>query len=357
MNSQLKVVDASQHTPQFDITKTRKRQRYCKVRAVEVTEYELPLLLIERGEKSQVRRQDCSEGKVLELAGQMEDQGQDKGICVVKTNDGFKLSWGNTRLRGGCILEARGSKIANCTQGYIWASFYEHKASDLQMYQTKENNLHPVAQRATLDDNVGSMLEMIGRGDLDNGRLRYVDMNIDEQRAAVKKMAAKCSMPMNKFQTLWNSIRKKDPATMRKMLTYDKTTNMPEYFAARNDYGITSAECPSGTRSGTVIEAGGEKICLYFSTKSSEYGGALLGNTHWKRNINDEADKVVIVCTLNDVMGANFHKSRAVIVDKIKRWNPSVKGGKSVDRILFLPQTQSEQLASSKTPYVLDISF
>jgi hypothetical protein len=131
------------------------------------------------------------------------------------------------------------------------------------------------------------------------------------------------------------------------MRTWDKT-ELAIYFGAhaKSSLGysaVTKTNCNKETTSGHVFATDGKKVGVYFVTKSSEFGGATLANSNWLRNINMKCDEVVVVCSLNDVKGKDINKSRQSVNDKIANWNPSLKRGKSVDRIVFVPQTENEQ--------------
>jgi hypothetical protein len=153
-------------------------------------------------------------------------------------------------------------------------------------------------------------------------------------------------MPDHKFQTLWNRIKKQDKATSRKMRTWDKN-ELATYFGNNNDYGITKDQCNFETKSGDVfiltVDGVEKKLSPYFVSKSSEFAGATLANTQWKRNINNLCDEIVIIAALNDKNVENIQKARQNAIDKIKDWNPSMGNKKSVDRIIFVPQIEAEQ--------------
>ena len=120
-------------------------------------------------------------------------------------------------------------------------SLYEDDLADIPMMQAKENNVHPIAQRATMEDNENSMSKMIDAGLLDTKNCRFANMSDVDQRKAVLKMASDCHMPTGrKFLTLWNKVRKSSPAIRRVMRTWDKH-EMATYFGSNNDYGI----CPT----------------------------------------------------------------------------------------------------------------
>jgi|TARA_Y100000310_G_scaffold77303_1_gene73934 hypothetical protein len=348
MNEQLALVntETDDKVDVFDMTQYETRDVWCPVREVQLTEYQVPLKLIRRLPKShQPRVQDCSETAVIEKAEQMKSsKGQSTGICVGvnKGNKIFDLYWGNTRFRGANILESRGEKIHNCDKGFIWASLYEHSSTDLKMYQAIENNVHDVNVRASEEDNVKSILDMISEGKIPN----YKDLEQGEQRTKVKELYKKCKMPDHKFQTLWNRIKKQDKATSRKMRTWDKN-ELAIYFGNNNDYGITKDQCNFETKSGDVfiliVDGVEKKLSPYFVSKSSEFAGATLANTQWKRNINNLCDEIVIIAALNDKNVENIQKGRQNAIDKIKDWNPSMGNKKSVDRIIFVPQIEAEQ--------------
>jgi hypothetical protein len=311
-----------------------------------ITEYQLPIEVIRRLPKThQPRVQDCSETSVIEKAEQMKGQkGQTTGICVGMSKEFgfFDCLWGNTRLRSAKVLAARSEKISNCAKDHIWVSLYEHPLSQLRKFQAIENNIHDVVERATNDDNIGSINSMIIEGEIPG----YADMLPEEQRAAVKKLYTECQMPSHKFTSVWNKIKKINKQTSKKMRTWDKP-EISVYFGNNNDYGITTDQCNESTKSGTVfdviVDGKPEKLAVYFVSKSSEFGGATLANSNWTRNIHKHSTKVVVVTSLNDTKGNDIAKSRKSVIKKIEKWNPSLKAGKSIDRIMFVPQTEKEQ--------------
>jgi hypothetical protein len=346
MDKTLKIAGPWRKSDIFNMPEYETREGYCPVREMKTTEYQIPLELLRRLPKSnQPRVQDCSETAVIEKAEQMKSsKGQTTGICVIanKTEDYFDLAWGNTRYRGAQVLESRGENIANCEKGHIWTTLYEHSIGDLRVFQAIENNVHDVNERATPEDNLKSILDMIDEGRIPN----YKDLVQEEQRKKVKELYEKCKMPSHKFQSLWNQVKKKNKATSRKMRTWDKH-EIATYVGNNNDYGITKEQCNSKTTSGDIfdvqIDGKDEKLAIYIVSKSSEFGGATLSNTNWNRNIHKHSTKILVAAALNDIKGKDLNKSRDSIIAKIKKWNPSLTAGKSVDRIVFVPQTEEEQ--------------
>lgn len=348
---QLKLIQTDTEVEQdiFDMTQYNSRKGYCPVREMDTTEYEMPLSRIQRLPRvHQPRVQDCSETSVIEKAEQMKSpKGQTTGICVFGDEaDGrpiFTLGWGNTRFRGGHVLDARGENIFNCKKGHIWVTLYEHAIVDLKLYQAIENNVHDINERATPEDNLKSILDMI-----DEGRIPgYADLDQEKQRKEVKKLYNDCKMPAHKFQSLWNQVIRKNIATSRKRRTWDKN-EIARYWGNNNDYGVAKELCKNIHESGEVFDVTVDgvvlKIALYMASKTSELGGATLANAQWKRNVNEECDEVVLVVSLNDIKGKNLDESRQKMIDKINRWNPHTVAGKSIDRILFVPQTEDEQV-------------
>ncbi len=357
MNEELTLINNQEEVEQekdiFDMTNYDQRDGYCPVRDIQVSEYQIPLELISRLPKSgQSRVQDCSESSVIEKAEQMKSpKGQTTGICVLanKQTGTFDVFWGNTRLRGSKILDSRGEKIYNCDKGYIWASLYEHDISDLDKFQAIENNIHDVNERATLDDNINSILKMIESGKVDSyhdDKKSYNDIEQDQQRDAVKRLYEECSMPGNNFRRLWNQVKKKNKATSRKMKTWDKN-ELAVYFGAHNDCGITKEQCNATTESGAVfeveIDGKTEKLAVYFTSKQSEFATNGVANPQYKRNVQKKATYVLAVVSLNDSRGSSINQSRDTVIKKIREWNAEIKAGKSIDRIIFVPQTEAEQ--------------
>jgi len=326
-----------------DMKSYNSRFRQCPVRGTRVIEYEIPITLVTRDTKaSQVRLQDCNSGKVAEIRDEMIQFGQELGICVFwhKASGSFIVGWGNTRFRGAIGVNNADECILETKKGHIWSSLYEHSAKDLLMYQTRENNLHSTAQKASSEDNVANMLKMIAKGDLDEPSSPYSDMSLEEKRERVKKKYSECAMPARKFQSLWNRIRKEDPRTSRSMCTWDKSGNMLDYFNAHNGLGIIPGDV---TQSGDVINVAGEKILIYFVIQTSEIRGAAPTNINWNMNINKTCDKTLMIMSLNDAMPAQVQRKREKVISDIKKWNATIKGGRCIDEIWFMPQLSQEQ--------------
>ena len=340
----LKLVKNTKKNKVFDLTQYASRDGYDPVRGIGVQEYQIPLDKITRTPKAgQVRLQDCNEGSVIQLADQMAgSMGLKTGICVMKGSDEFRIAWGNHRYRAAQSLDSQGRKIDNCEKGHIWACMYEPSSlTDLKMLQAKENNIHERAVPATFDDNVSAINDMIRNGHIKD----YEAKDQREQKKEVKALYNKCHMPPKDFERMWRRIRKTDPATRQKMRTWDKH-ELSVYFGRNNNYGIK--DCDKETTSGTVFEVDSDdftgKLGIYLVTKVSEFSGATLSNAHTKRNIAKDCTRIVIVCSLNTATTpATLEKQRKRAIEFIEKWNPSVTAGKSVDEILFVPQSESEQ--------------
>jgi hypothetical protein len=338
------------------------RRRSCPVRGRVVKEYLFHVDEIERDvRKNQPRIQDCSTSKVSELADQMNEYGQLTGGCVLWSPlvEKYLLLWGNTRYRAVCQLQARTDSILEAPAGFIWMSRYEEEKKDIPLYQAKENNVHPVSQRATMGDNVESMMKMIGEGLLDTSQYTFEEMATPEQRKAVNKMAKQCHMPGGgKLKTLWNRLRVKEPSIVRRMRTYDKHS-LAKLTALHvgPEYGWGPHACDGISQSGEVLIAeDGTRVALYLMTQESTLHAPTLSNTHKKRNIQKLADEIVLVAALNTKVASNIEAARKKVIEDIKKWNASLKAGKCIDRVLFVPQTASEQ-AKELDGFVMDVRF
>jgi hypothetical protein len=328
-----------------------RRKSYCPVRERIVTEYLFHVDDIERDTKEgQARIQDCAQGHISELADQLEQEGQSTGGCVLWSPDRsrYVAIWGNNRHRGCAVLLARGSSIGELEPGHLWMSLYEDDLADIPMMQAKENNVHPIAQRATMEDNENSMSKMIDAGLLDTKNCRFANMSDVDQRKAVLKMASDCHMPTGgKFRTLWNKVRKSSPAIRRVMRTWDKH-EMATYFGSNNDYGICPTKLAGVSEGGEVFELkDGRTLGLYFINAQGTFNHTVLSLAHLKRNINKTADEIVLVCSLNKKKSAQISAARNTVVKKLKEYNLYLQqigpDERYVDRVMFVPQTAQEQ--------------
>ena len=344
----------------------KRRKSYCPVRERNVTEYLFHVGDIERDTKEgQARIQDCSQGHISELADQLEQEGQSTGGCVLWSPDRsrYVAIWGNNRHRGCAVLLARGSSIGELEPGHLWMSLYEDDLADIPMMQAKENNVHPIAHRATLADNENSMSKMINAGLLDTKNCKFADMSDVDQRKAVLKMAADCHMPTGrKFPALWNKVRKNSPAIQRVMRTWDKH-EMATYFGSNNDYGICPTKLSGVSEGGEVFELkDGRKLGLYFINAQGTFRHTVLSLAHLKRNINQMVDEIVLVCSFNKKKSADILTARSALIKGVRKYNLYLQqigpNERYVDRIVFVPQTAKEQeteMISGK--FIMDTNF
>jgi hypothetical protein len=319
-----------------------KRSRWCPVREKSVTEYLLPLDCITRDvKKSQVRTQDSSSTTVAELRDDIHENGQELGICIgwSKEDGCFVVYWGNTRYRGIIQLQTMDldSPPKDLEIGYIWASVFQGTDADKLRLQAKENNIHKPATRATVDDNKLVICKMIIHGHLDVDGSKYEELSLEDKKARVRKAAQECSMPMNKFTSLWNRVKKADPSTIRTFRTWDKEGDMLNYFNSHNPWDANV------TGSGDVFSYDDNRIGIYFTSQAQEYAGALLVNSFTKRLINKDCDFVLVVSSFNGSSEKNVSNERCTNAEKVSSWHPEIKGEKCISEIWCLPQTEREQ--------------
>ena len=321
------------------------RNVYCPVRNKIVTEY-----LYHHGElmritrPGQARVEDSKNEDVALLSTQLKDEGQYLGACILVTEEGNVILWGNTRHRSTVRLSTEGSSIKGIPSGYLWASRYNEPHKLISQYQAIENNIHPHSKLATTSDNVKSLQTMIEDGLLahDDGRL-FSELGDVEMKAQVIAAAKRCHIRSSTHKALWNRVKKSTAAVQEKMRSWEKH-ELASYFGNNNDYGLSAEKLVNFKQScGWILETtDGRKIGLYFILNTAS-ATATLSQCHKKRNINKKVDEIVIVASINGVNSKGITKARAIVIDSIKEWNPTVKGDITVDRVMFVPQTESEQ--------------
>ena len=339
----------------FNLKNCKTRNKYCEVRGKNVDEYLLPLDLVGQDEKSQNRDTDSPPKAVTKLDGQIctSPQGLKNGICV-EHSDGdkpFKVRWGNTRFRAVTQINERDSNnvIANMLSGYIWASLYQEKQSELRRLQAKENNIHDYATHANAHDNIRSMKDIIADGHLNYDGKNYQDCDDDEKRERVKKEVLR-TMPHfsgGKFKGFWNKFRKSTSSSFQTK-TYD-TKQMQDYFIKHNPFGIKKmSEKIDSSGKGYNFQVKNEVIRFHFVFGPVVHG-AHLQSSHAARNKDNRADKVVWIVGVDVAKSSELKSTRVKFLEELRSWNDSLKSDDLfVDRVLMLPQTAPEEQATSK---------
>ena len=147
-------------TKAWSFSSATQREEYCPVREKYVTEYQVPIEMIEMDDRSQNRDTDSPPNKVSEISNSFQTTGQNEGICIEDfntPNKDFAVRWGNTRFRAAKQLSEEVppyNLIKNCEEGMIWASKYKEPKTELRRLQAKENNRHRPNTPANAEDNV-----------------------------------------------------------------------------------------------------------------------------------------------------------------------------------------------------------
>ena len=143
-------------------------------KTISVTEYLIPIDEIIKDQKSQPRKHGKGNKTVSELTPQFKQDGQSEGICVAVREKGggrhsfpefeIVLRWGNHRLAAVELLASCGDSILGADVGYIWAQLYNenYQESDLNTVQCIENNISKAKHLANREENVGYLEAQFG---------------------------------------------------------------------------------------------------------------------------------------------------------------------------------------------------
>ena len=325
--------------------KGRKSRRVrCPVRGVTVDEHLFHHSeLTRQNKRSQQRLQDSKSGDVATLADQILQNGQEVGICILLEEDGtYLILWGNTRFKAIQRLASEGVSHDSVGCGEIWVSYYYGNIDEIRKYQAIENNIHQFARPARVEDNVKSICDMISDGSLNDNKYgkSYNNLTDVEQREVAIDVMKDCHMP--RTTKIWNRVKKRNKLTLSKKRTWEKH-EMAAYFGNNNDYGINKNLLVDFNEScERILNAGnGERIGLYMIPDSS-FARLTLAQSQIKKNIRGYVDEIVLLVTLNSTTSDGMVKERTNLIVDIQEWNNEVKI-KSIDRILFVPQTEDEQ--------------
>jgi len=322
----------------------QKRRRRCPVRDIMVDEYLFHCSeLTRQNRRSQQRLEDSKTNDVATLSAQILQDGQEHGICILELEDGTNLIiWGNTRFKAIQRLAAHGESFHEVEKGEIWASYYLGDIHEMRTDQAKENNIHKFAKPARIEDNVKSICDMISCGDMNVNKYGkpYSNLTDVEQRdVAVTKMLD-CHMPST--TAVWNRVKKSSKLSQSKKRTWEKH-EMAAYFGNNNNYGINKNLLVDFNEScERILTAGnGKRIGLYMITNACNKG-ATLAQAQYKKNVYKYVDEIVLLVALNTTTSNAMPSIRQQLIVAVQQWNESSKVN-TVDRILFVPQTEDEQ--------------
>jgi len=325
----------------------------------EVTEYQVPLNMVRRKPGwSQSRITDCHANQITELANQIhsDPHGLRTGICVCPNSDGhLDLCWGNNRLRAVQQNNNNNLAIPGLRDGYIWVTRYQHKQSELTKWQALENNIHPVSQAASYEDNVGSLEDMVRDGILDDSNGKFVDCNDAEKKRRLKKIIEEVMPSMkSKSAKLINKYRARNKTTFKVFsYTVDEMRNRLKNILSEDEYDLESLK-----DNNFIIERLTGKRIKVLITKNSagDLGGSKFQTAVQSKVINKDFDEVWLVSAHNNVAEVNLDKVRKEREQLIITWNRRISPHPNlIDRMLVLPQSVSREIKTMTV--VADILF
>ena len=344
-------------TKAWSFSSAIQRDIYCPVRERDVTEYQVPIEMIEMDDRSQNRDTDSPPNKVSEISNSFQTTGQNESICIEDFNNPnrkFAVRWGNTRFRAAKKLLDELSPyntIKGCGEGMIWASKYTEKPSVLRRLQAKENNGHLESTPANMEDNIRSMESIIHDGLLDYGGKKYKDCNITEKKARIKK-EVELTMPSfggKKFNGFFKKFRKKNQSQFQ-VISYD-TTDMKHYFIKHNPFGITDMKEAKKISNKYVFSVDkdinrknlkkSEDIYIAFANGGVQKGAIIQGCIAAK-HVDKTAVKTYIVSTVSPPTSRALAKARKADYEKMRDWNSKLPQSKVFDAAFYIPQTAPE---------------
>ncbi len=322
--------------------------------------YEIPLDEIERLTVDQMRIQDSQDTAVAEKQDDMEQNGQENGVGFVwdPTIQKYRVVWGHTRFRAATATEAQGGTIPGNKAAHIWGYVLDASSAEIEQFKTIENTNFSHAVAATKADVANSVADMIRKG-VFGSPSDFEDLSVDDQRKIIKTWVdtyAK-SYGGRKFKGMWNILKKDVKSIAKKMKSWDKTTSLVDWFNKFNPYGLVNPLVPGKEASGTVVDLpDGRRLGIYLSTAFKEFHTNIPANTQWKKNVNREADEIVVVACFNEASAATINAKRAAGEKKLRLWNGPLPIN-SVDRLLMPPATELEQQNEIQTPWIVDVKL
>lgn len=365
-NSHLQAVEPTSLVVLPPLGQYASRKAVCPVRTIfhgtQIREkmYQIPLVDIERVSKDQMRLQDSQDTAVSEKQDDMEQNGQENGIGL-KWNPAtgkFRVIWGHTRYRGARKTAAEGGTIPNVKDGHIWGYVLDDSSAVIEQLKGIENTNFPHAVSATPEDVAHSLKQMVRTG-VFGSPSDFEELEQTDQRKRLKAWVDQYAKTYGgrKFTKIWNIVKRDIKEVRKKLKTWDKSTSLVDWFNKFNPWGLINPLTPGKEVSGTVIDLpNGKKLAVYFVTAFKEFHTNVPANTQWKRNVNKEADEVVVVACFNESPVSKLPAKRTEGVDKLRKWNGGLSTN-SVDRLLMVPATELEEQHEIQTPWVVDVTF
>ena len=334
------------------------KKRFLKSRMTgqtgQVTEYLIPINKIIKDRKSQPRKHGKGNKTISELFPQFKQDGQSEGICVAiypksggspSFHDGFVvvLRWGNHRLATVEMLEACGDSILGAEVGYIWAQLYNenYQESDLNTVQCIENNISKAKHLANREENIGYLEAQFGSCP--------VFLNYSEEK--------KVKVAVEWIKETIGSNEKKPKAlvyswfaTNDDMKTDTKTkiecqTHFNDFVA--HVEGLPNLRFAQAGNAYNDVESGGKKYSLYTINMGKFEDGAQRQRMSNKKFGLDGAKTDVIIQVVALSLPqlkteASRVKARDRYMEEVAHWNEQYVGGRLIDHVFFVPQTELE---------------
>ena len=362
------VVNLKQ-SPNWSLKNAKTRKKYCTTRARTVDEYQIPLSMVEQDKLSQNRDTDSAPAQVSELANNLQTMGQTYGICVEEVEGRkypYAVRWGNTRFRAVNKLEGEDNAMKDCDKGHIWASIYDDSPSELRRLQAKENNLHPPATAANINDNIRSMQDIIKDGlldgpDLEGNFVRYADCPDEEKKRRVKLEVERTMPPFSsrKFKGFWNKFEKADKSSFQ-VQSYD-LQEMKNYFIKHNPFGIGSMKDALKVNQNYVFEVEKDAHGVPLPEPENIYitfvnglvnGGAIIQNCYRAKYVEKNACKAYTVVAVHPKKSSELNDDRDKDSEIVKKWNSCLPKTPFLDGSFYMPQTQPEINAPQSWPRI-----
>ncbi len=326
---------------------------HCPVKDSIATCYFIPLSEICDMEHNPGRASGTQTTNVQQILDSLvtDSVGQKEPICLEwdKAIGAFSKVYGFHRVWSTSEAYDKGFKINNHpefdgdTVPGIWAWIFNGTPAEKTAIQMRENGNKTPHAPATKEEMVNLLIEYITLGGLDKGyKVPYHKLD-DKKKYDRCRVFMKKNTPFwggRKFKAIWNALASSGSSAAAVSFTNYPKQKIAEYWCAHNPYGITYDELEKKL-SGSLVEKRGVSYGIYFFANSAEIAAGLPSNATKMKNMRN-ADKIIIVGSLNNSSVANVSKNRQDVCDQASRWNKWTKK-KTFDEIYFMPQTDSEK--------------
>ena len=340
-------------TKSVSLTNYTSMKMYCPVRGDNTTCYFVPLSEICDMEHNPGRFSGTQTTNVQQLLDSMttDSIGQKEPICLEwdKATGSFSKVFGFHRTWSTLEAYDKGFKINNhpdfgvdAVPG-IWAWIFNGTPAEKTAIQMRENGNKTPHAPATKEEMVNLLIEYITLGGLDKGhKIPYHKLD-DKKKYDRCRDFMKKNTPYwggRKFRAIWNSLASSGSSAAAVNFTNYPKQKIAEYWCNNNPYGITYDELDKKL-SGSLVVKNGTSYGIYFFASSAEMSAGLPSNATKMKNTRN-ADKIIVIGSLNNSTVGNVAKNRQDIVRQAKRWNQWTKK-KTFDEMYFMPQTDNEK--------------